>query len=75
MGITRRPTSKKGTRRVSVPTATPTKVKSSIKKRVQKVFSWKLPKLPGPDALAIKIERAIYKRKRARRTTPGDLGE
>ena len=77
MAITKRPQARKGKKRVPVPTATPTKVKVSIKEpgTLQKIFTWELPKAPGPDALAVKIERAIYKKKRARRATPGDLGE
>ena len=80
MAITKRPQAKKGTRRVPVPTATPTKVKVSIKEpgTLQKIFTWELPagvSKVGPDRLAVKIERALTKKKRARRATPGDLGE
>jgi len=77
MAITKRPQARKGKKRVPVPTATPTVVKVSIKKKgaLQKIFSYTLPVSPGPDALAVKIERALTKKKRARRATPGDLGE
>jgi len=77
MAITKRPQAKKGTKRVPVPTATPTTVKVSIKEKgaLQKIFNYTLPESPGPDALAVKIERALTKKKRARRATPGDLGE
>ena len=69
MAITKRPQAKKGKKRVPVPTATPTKVKVSIKKpgALQKIFNYSLPKSPGPDALAVKIERALTKKKRQRK--------